>query len=189
MRLRLRFLLTLLQALFRPCLSVLLPSSVWLRVLPNDVDLLHVTNDRYLAFMDLGRNDLAVRIGLFSAVRKLHAYPVVRTLTIRFRHPARLFQKLELRTRVLCWNDESAWFEQEFFLRGRSIGLAYCKAEMRTSEGAVSPRMLLDFGHNGTVQSPERPSYAYARRTRASHEASAARTDSAFAPSMKSTYA
>ncbi|MDB5860545.1 MAG: thioesterase [Ramlibacter sp.] len=157
MRLRLRFLLTLLQAFMRSRLGVLNPSSIWLRVLPNDVDLLHVTNDRYLAYMDLGRNDLSVRIGLFAAVRKLRAYPVVRTLSIRFRHPARLFQKLELRTRILCWSEESAWFEQEFFLRGRSIGLAYCKAEMRTAKGVVSPRTLLDFGNNGAVQSPDRP--------------------------------
>lgn len=157
MRLRLRFLLTLLLALLRPRLAPSESSSLWLRVLPNDVDILHVTNDRYLAYMDLGRNDLSVRLGVLSAVRRMGAYPVVRTLSIRFRRAARLFQKLELRTRVLCWNDEAAWFEQEFFIGGRSICLAYCKAEMRTKTGVVSTTQLLAMaGHEG-VQSPEFP--------------------------------
>jgi acyl-CoA thioesterase FadM len=157
MRLRLRLLLTLLLAMLRPRMALSDASSLWLRVLPNDVDVLHVTNDRYLAFMDLGRNDLAVRIGLLAAVRSMGAYPVVRTLTIRFRRAARLFQRMELRTRVLCWNDEAAWFEQEFFIAGRSIALAYCKAEMRTKAGVVSTSELLRIaGHEG-VRSPEIP--------------------------------
>lgn len=157
MRLRLRFLLTLILAMLRPRSGVLDSSSLRLRVLPNDVDLLHVTNDRYLAYMDLGRNDLSVRIGLLAAVRRMGAYPVVRTLTIRFRRAARLLQKLELRTRLLCWNEEAAWFEQEFFVAGRSIGLAYCKAEMRTKAGVVSTAALLAMaGHDG-VQSPPVP--------------------------------
>jgi acyl-CoA thioesterase FadM len=157
MRLRLRLLLTLLLAMLRPRMALSETSSLWVRVLPNDVDILHVTNDRYLAYMDLGRNDLAVRIGLLAAVRKMGAYPVARILTIRFRRAARLFQKLELRTRVLCWNDEAAWFEQEFFVAGRSIALAYCKAEMRTKAGVISTSQLLRMaGHEG-LQSPEVP--------------------------------
>lgn len=150
MRLRLRFLLTLLLAMLRPRLAVTQTSSLWLRVLPNDVDLLHVTNDRYLAYMDLGRNDLAVRLGVLSAVRRLGAYPVVRTLSIRYRKAARLFQRIELRTRVVCWTEEATWFQQEFFAAGRSIALAYCKAEKRTKAGAVSTRRLLELaGHDG----------------------------------------
>ena len=110
MRLRQRFLVTLLLAMLRPRIAVLDSSSLWLRVLPNDVDLLHVTNDRYLAYMDLGRNDFSVRIGLLAAVRSRGAYPVIRTLSIRFRKAARIFEKIELRTRVLCWSEEAVWF-------------------------------------------------------------------------------
>lgn len=157
MRLRLRFLLTLLLAMLRPRIAVLDASSLWLRVLPNDVDLLHVTNDRYLAYMDLGRNDLSVRIGLLAAVRRRGAYPVVRTLSDRFRRAPRLFQKIELRTRILCWTEEAAWFEQEFLAGGRSICLAHCKAEMRTKRGPISTRELLELsGHTG-IQSPAVP--------------------------------
>lgn len=157
MRLRLRFLLTLLLALFRPRLGVTESSSLYLRVLPNDIDLLHVTNDRYLAYMDLGRNDLSVRLGVLAAVRKMGAYPVVRTVSIRYRRAARLFQQIELRTQVICWDEEAAWFRQEMFVSGRSIALAYCKAEMRTKAGVIPIQKLLELaGHEG-AKSPERP--------------------------------
>lgn len=157
MRLRLRFLLTLLLAMFRPRLAVTEASSLRLRVLPNDIDLLHVTNDRYLAYMDLGRNDLSVRLGVLAAVRKMGAYPVVRTVSIRYRRAARLFQRIELRTQVVCWDEEAAWFRQEMFVAGRSIALAYCKAEMRTKAGVIPIQQLLELaGHEGAM-SPEPP--------------------------------
>jgi acyl-CoA thioesterase FadM len=157
MRLRLRFLLTLILAMIRPRIAATEASSLWLRVLPNDVDMLHVTNDRYLAYMDLGRNDLSVRIGVLAAVRKMGAYPVVRTVTIRYRSATRVFQKIELRTRIVCWNEEAAWFEQEFFLAGRSIALAYCKAEMRTRAGVVSTDRLLELAGHQAIRSPDVP--------------------------------
>ena len=143
--------------MLRPRIAVTESSSLWLRVLPNDVDLVHVTNDRYLAYMDLGRNDLVVRLGLMSAVKRLGAYPVVRTVTIRYRRAARIFQRMELKTKVVCWNDEAAWFQQEFFVAGRSISLAYCKAEMRTKAGAVAIKRLLELAGHGVVVSPEAP--------------------------------
>jgi hypothetical protein len=64
---------------------------------------------------------------------------------------------MELRMRVVCWNEEAAWFEQEFFLGGRSIALAYCKAEMRTRSGAISTDQLLKLSGHGAVRSPEVP--------------------------------
>jgi len=157
MRLRLRLLLFLLWALIRPRLTPAGVSVISLRVLPNDVDILHVTNDRYLAYMDLGRNDIAVRLGLFSATRKLGAYPSVRYCCLRFRRAARLLSKVELRTRLLCWEEEAAWFEQEFFLGGRSIALGYCCAEMRSGKKNVPIPRLLEFAGHAGLQSPDMP--------------------------------
>lgn len=157
MRLRLRLLLYLIWALARPRLTPAGVSVIALRVLPNDVDVMHVTNDRYLAYMDLGRNDLAIRLGLLSATRKLGAYPSVRYACLRFRRAVRLMSKVELHTRLLCWEEDAAWFEQEFFLRGRSIALGYCCAEMRAGKMNVSIARLLEFaGHSG-LQSPAAP--------------------------------
>ncbi|MBK9682599.1 MAG: thioesterase family protein [Betaproteobacteria bacterium] len=157
MRLRLRLLIFLIWALLRPRLAPSDESVISLRVLPNDVDLKHVTNDRYLAYMDLGRNDFAVRLGLFAVTRKIGAYPSVRFSCLRFRRGAMLFSKVELRTRLLCWDAEAAWFEQEFFVHGRSIALGYCCAEMRSGRENISIAALLDVAGYPGLRSPEVP--------------------------------
>ena len=157
MRLRLRLLIYLIWALLRPRLAPSEMSVILLRVLPNDVDLKHVTNDRYLAYMDLGRNDFAVRLGLFAATRKVGAYPSVRFSCLRFRRAASLFSKIELRTRLLCWEDEAAWFEQEFLVHGRSIALGYCCAEMRSGKENMAIAKLLEVAGHPGLRSPEAP--------------------------------
>jgi acyl-CoA thioesterase FadM len=155
MSLRLRFVVYLVCALFRSRIDVLESSSIWLRVLPNDVDIRRLADDRYLAYMDLGRNDLLIRLGL---ARKLAAaIPFVRLLSIRFRHPAKLMQRLELRTRIVCWTEAAVWIEQQFFLKNRSIALAYCEMDLRTATGGPTTSQLLAGLGRAGLTSPETP--------------------------------
>jgi len=157
MRLRLRWALNLALARLRPRIGLLDHSSIRLRVLPNDVDLRFVTNDRYLSYMDIGRHDLITRLGLLGKLRKGATIPLIRTQTIRYRHAARLLQVIELRSRVLCWEEGTVWFEQEFFVAQRSIALAYCEVELRTKAGASSMSQLLSLAGHLDARSPDAP--------------------------------
>ena len=47
------------------------------RVWPNDVDVRKITNDRFIALMDLGRMDIAFRVGLFRTMLRRHWAPLV----------------------------------------------------------------------------------------------------------------
>lgn len=47
-------------------MGVLDESVLNLRVLPNDVDITKITDDRYIALMDLGRMDIIFRTGLIE---------------------------------------------------------------------------------------------------------------------------
>ncbi len=167
MRLRLRLLIYLLWALFRSRLTPADSSSISLRVLPNDVDIKHVTNDRYLSYMDLGRNDFAVRLGLLAATRKMGAYPSVRFCCLRFRRAAKLLERIELRTRLLCWDNEAAWFEQEFLSQGRGIALGYCCAEIRSGAKNIPTSVLLEMAGHARFSSPQVPEVIAALRTQA----------------------
>lgn len=157
MRLRLRLLWLFVRSLLRRRLTPAETSTIRLVVLPNDIDVLHVTNDRYLAYMDLGRNDFAVRLGLLAAARRLHAYPSVRFCAVRFRRKMRLFQAFDLRTRLLSWDEESAWFEQEFLVAGRSVAIAYCNVEMRARGANVPPSSILEIAGHREARAPELP--------------------------------
>ncbi|TCK18563.1 hypothetical protein DFR30_1842 [Thiogranum longum] len=57
-----------------------------LTVLPNDIDITKITNDRYSALMDLGRMDYAFRCGLRNAMLKNKWIPVATFNTLRFRY-------------------------------------------------------------------------------------------------------
>lgn len=146
MRLRLRLLLMLLRALFAARfggrLGLLDASVLRLAVLPNDIDVLHVTNDRYHAYMDLGRIDLAVRCGMLGPMLRGRWAPVVGFMSMRYRYPARLFQRVELHTRALWWDEEWIWFEQTFRRRGRILAQGYCKAGLRDGRGVVPTAAL-----------------------------------------------
>jgi len=158
MRLRLRLLIVIVVALLRSRIETCSASWISIRVLPNDVDLLHVSNDRYLAYFDLGRNDLVIRIGMLSGMLRLAAHPVVKTLSVRYRHRARLFQSLQLRTRIVCWDHEAVWFEQELFAHERSIALAYCHAALITKAGIARVDDAITAARS-TAASPEAPAF------------------------------
>lgn len=149
MRLRLRLILTLFRALFfGPRLSPSDVSVIKLRVWLNDVDISHVTNDRYIAYMDLGRMDFVTRVGLLKIMANRRWKPRARLTTIRNRHPLGLLQRFELHTSVIHWDDRWFWFKQEFIFNGRTTSIAYSKVGLANSRGMIkTQRILTEIGH------------------------------------------
>jgi acyl-CoA thioesterase FadM len=133
----LRLLYVLLGSLRRPRLGPLDESVIRLRVLPNDLDTnLHLNNGRYLTLMDLGRVDLLVRLGVVREMRRRRWGGVVASATVRFRRPLNLFQRFELHTRLLCWDDRWFYMEQRFVRGGETAAVAIVKARFVAAGGA-----------------------------------------------------
>lgn len=110
-----RFAKVLAAAHARSKLDPLADSVVSFRVWPGDLDNnLHLNNGRYLTLMDLGRWDMVVRTGLAKALLKHRWYPVVGSSTIRHKRALDPFQRFELRTRLLGWNEQGFFIEQRF---------------------------------------------------------------------------
>ena len=87
MRPRLRFLWLILSSFWKKPMNLLEESVLNLRVLPNAVDITKISNDRYVALMDLGRMDVGLRVGLRAAMVKKQWGPLVTLHTIRYRYP------------------------------------------------------------------------------------------------------
>ncbi|RZI86353.1 MAG: thioesterase [Rubrivivax sp.] len=155
MRLRLRLLILLIRAWLLPQIGFLDASVLSMTALLNDVDIGSVTNDRYLAFMDLGRIDWIVRCGLFKACVRGRYAPVVRFMSIRYTYPARLFQRFELHSRVLFWDAEWVWFEQRFVRHGRTLAVAHCKGCLKNKDGIVPTSLLMAQSGHPPMPSPE----------------------------------
>ena len=139
MRLRLRLLLLLLSSLWRKPIGILDESVLDLRVLPNDIDITKISNDRFISLMDLGRMDIAFRTGLLKSMFKNKWVPLATFDTIRFRYPLKVFQKYQLRTRIVWWDDTTGYFKQVFERKGRVVATGYVCATFLGSNGPIPP--------------------------------------------------
>lgn len=128
MNLWLRVLAVLIRTVFRPRLGFdgvsLLPFRVW----PHDLDInIHMNNARYMALMDLGRLDLIVRCGLWRVVARHHWQPVIGAALVRFRRPLKPFQRFQLVTRLMAWDQKWIYLEH----RIEADGVVACHAVVR----------------------------------------------------------
>jgi acyl-CoA thioesterase FadM len=150
----LRLWYTLATDLARPRQGVLDECRVSLRVWPNDLDSnLHMNNGRYLLAMDLGRWDYGLRAGVLQPAFRKGWFPVVGSATLRFRRSLGPFQRFELATRVVAWDEKWWWFEQRFEVGGEVYALGRVKALFRGRKGNVPPAALLEAaGYAGVPQ-------------------------------------
>jgi len=126
-------------------------SSLWdqvrtpFRVVPTDLDpLRHVNNGKYLSMLDLGRMDLMLRSGFWSALSEHGWYPVVSAQTITYKRSLTLGQRFELVTRVLGADERAVYLEQTFVRRGGVVARAVVQARfLRRSGGTVPTADLL----------------------------------------------
>jgi acyl-CoA thioesterase FadM len=130
-------------------------SEVRFRTWPNDLDLnRHMNNSRYLALMDLGRYDLTRRVGLLQACRRNKWFPVVGSVTIRFRRSLKPFQSCALRTRVVCWDEKRFFLEQTFLRGGDLVATAMVRAVFLSKEGSVPTKQVMAAIGEGRASPP-----------------------------------
>ena len=156
MRLRLRLLWIIFSSFWRKHLGVLDESVLTLRVLPNDIDVLKITDDRYLALMDLGRADLAARTGLAKTIARRKWAPLATSACIRFRYPLKAFQSYELRTRIVYWDDHTFYLLQHFERNHRKVATGYVCATFLDASGPVPPQQILA-ELRSTAACPDKP--------------------------------
>ena len=115
-----------------------------MRVLPNDLDLnMHLNNGRYLTIMDLGRIDLIVRAGLLPSLIRNRWLPVIGGTLIRYRFSLRPFERFDLTTRIVGWDEKWFQIEQKFEARNGTAAVALSKAVIRQGARTVSPAEVL----------------------------------------------
>ena len=145
MNLYLRLVWLALAGRFRRAVSALGPCRTPFRVWPSDLDVLrHVNNGVYFSLMDVARVDLIRRAGLFGKLRERGWYPVALAETIQFRRSLTLFQRFEIVTRVLGWDEKALLIEQRFERRGEVLALAFVRARfLQRGGGGVAPGAIV----------------------------------------------
>lgn len=83
-----------------------------------------MNNGRHLTLYDLGRFDLSIKIGLVKILKEQKWGLVVAGCTLRYRKRIRMFDPVEMRTRVLGWDDRWIYIYQSMWVRGEPCSAA-----------------------------------------------------------------
>ncbi len=113
-------------------------SRVAFRVWPNDCDLnFHMNNGRYLTFMDLGRTHLMAQAGMLKEMLRRRWLPVLAAAEITFIRSLAPFERFELVTRLITWDEKYVYLEQTFERDGELCAHAFVKALFLSRGGRV----------------------------------------------------
>lgn len=86
------------------------------RVWPWDLDgFLELNNGRALTLYDLGRLGLGQRTGLVEVLKAERWGMTMAGSSVRYRRRLHAFQKFEMRSRAVCWDDKFTYLEQSMW--------------------------------------------------------------------------
>jgi acyl-CoA thioesterase FadM len=159
MRLRFRILWLILTSFLKKPIVITDETILNLRVLPNDIDITKITSDRYSALMDLGRLDYVFRCGLRNVMVKNKWIPIATFQTLRFRYPLKIFQKYQLKTKVIWWDDTIFYWEHIFERKGRIVATGHVCATLIDKSGIVPSKGIVDIVGPGVIK-PDMPEIA-----------------------------
>ena len=126
-----RFIGALIKGAFQARIGPFEETLVHMRVWPNDLDLnLHASSGRYVSFMDAARVAMLVRFGAFRKVIARGWRPVVGGTLITFRRSLYLFERMTIRSRMVCWDEK--WFYMEHTIE-KADGQLAAKARVRVT--------------------------------------------------------
>lgn len=115
-----------------------------IRVLPHDLDgFLELNNGRAITLYDIGRFTLALRTGLLREVRRNNWAFAVAGSFVRYRRRVTLFQKLEIRTRVVGRNGRFILMEQAMWRGDTCTSHMLIRTAVTSKNGVVDPSEVL----------------------------------------------
>ncbi len=112
---------------------------------PWDLDLWkELNNGRTLTLLDLGRIPLARRTGLIGALRRNGWGMTVAGVTVRYRRRIRLFQRIEMQSRLLGWDRRFFYIDQTLWNRdGDCTTQAVYRMAITSAQGIVPPENVV----------------------------------------------
>ena len=140
----LRLLLTILKANFRKPLEPDEETSLDFRVWISDVDLAIVNNGAMLALMETGRWDLMVRTGFLKHALKEGLYLPLASIYAQFRRPLKRFQKFQLKTQLIYWDDEWIYLVNRIVRKNKTMAIALAKVTLRKGRERIPFDKVID---------------------------------------------
>ncbi len=155
-----RFLLVTLRSLLRRRIGPLDESVVRFTVLPHDCDLnLHLNAGRFVSFMDVARIELVGRLGLLVKLLRRGWRPVMGGCVVRYRRSILPFERFDIRSRVIGWDDKWFYVEHIAEKNGQFCAVGHMRTVIRGAGGTIPPRDVLAVLKLEETPSPQLPEF------------------------------
>ena len=131
------------------------------RVWPTDLDVFnHMNNGIFLSLLDLSRLDLSYRSGLWQAWKKLGWYPVVVAQTITYRKSLTPWQKFDIESKVIGWDDQAFYFDQRFVVGEEIYARVIVRIRfLKKARGILAPGEVIEGSGGWHGPKPELPQW------------------------------
>lgn len=114
--------------------------------LPWDIDLWReLNNGRTLTLYDLGRIPLAGRAGLIAVLRRKGWGLTIAGASVRYRRRVRVFERIEMRSRVVWWDDKFVYIEQSMWTQnGNCANHILYRTAVTGKPGIIPPETVIE---------------------------------------------
>lgn len=108
---------------------------------PQDIDpWVELNNGRTLTLYDLGRIPMAARTGLHRIAKAKGWGLAVAGASVRYRKRVKMFDKIEMRTRLVGWDHRFVYMDQSMWVRGECTSQALLRSAITQGKrGIVNP--------------------------------------------------
>jgi acyl-CoA thioesterase FadM len=129
--------------------------------LPWDIDIfMELNNGRTLTLFDLGRIPLAVRTGLDKQLSANKWGLTVAGVSVRYRRRIRMFERIEMISRLVSWDDRFFYIEQSMWKSdGECANQAMFRTAVTDRNGIVSPSRVAEALGVSDASPPLPPSF------------------------------
>ncbi|PYG29553.1 acyl-CoA thioesterase [Pelagimonas varians] len=118
-----------------------------------------LNNGRTLTIYDLGRLPAGDRVGMYGPMKTHKWGMTIAGTTIRYRRRVRVFDKVEMRTRILGWDGRFFYMDQSMWKTdGQCSSHAVLRMALTDKSGIVDPQNMMDILKPG-VTSPSLPQW------------------------------
>ncbi|SDW73172.1 acyl-CoA thioesterase [Litoreibacter albidus] len=126
---------------------------------PWDLDLWReLNNGRTLTIYDLGRLPLAGRVGLIKVLKANGWGLTMAGASVRYRRRVRMFDRIEMRSRAVCWDDKFLYLEQSMRVRGEATSHVLYRSAVTGKNGIVPPQQVMG-ALELSMDTPETPAW------------------------------
>ncbi|RVT82023.1 acyl-CoA thioesterase [Rhodobacteraceae bacterium CCMM004] len=129
---------------------------------PHDIDIwMELNNGRTLTLYDLGRMVLFQRIGAIGVMKAQRWAGTIAGSSVRYRRRVRVFDRIEMRTRILGWDARFMYLEQAMWRGDECTSHALFRNAVTGRDGLVPPQeAAAAMGH--PAESPALPDWVVA---------------------------